>query len=132
MKITYRALKRAGACSEQLEEFKQRFGSSVDVTEEACVAVSSAFDWDWAAGNLLKSSARKVFEDAREIAAVAYEDARAIARTVAVTWKEYEDARAIAEKVYDDTMALAFARAYNSQNLLNDLGARSIKFLRIR
>ncbi len=109
MKITYRALKLAGACSKQLNEFKQRFGESVDVTEEACVAVSQEFNWDWAARNLLSQPAWKVYDDAKAYARKAYNDATAPAR------KAYNAATATAQKAYNDATSHAWKEYYGGR-----------------
>ena len=56
--ITLAQLKSKQACADQQVLFKELFGTSVMVTEEACVAVADKFDWGWAAQNLLSNSAR--------------------------------------------------------------------------
>lgn len=100
--ITYRALKRAGACSTQLEEFRKRFGTSVDVTEEACVAVADVFAWDWAAHNLFLASAREAYYKATASALKNFDEATAPA------WKTYNEATASALKTYNEATALAW------------------------
>ena len=55
MKITLAQLKAKNACSDQVTEFERRFGESVEISEAACLAVADAFDWDWAARNLLSA-----------------------------------------------------------------------------
>ena len=128
MKITYRELKNAGACADQLAEFKRRYGKSIEVTEEACAEVAQVFDWDWAAYHLLTEPARKAYRDAIAPARKAYDDAIAPARkayddaiapaqkayndAIAPAQKAYNDAIAPARKAYDDAIARAFARAY--------------------
>jgi len=52
-RITVRQLNRRGACLAQVTEFRMRFGSEVEVTLEACVAVAHDFDFEWAADELL-------------------------------------------------------------------------------
>ena len=53
MKLTYRKLRLAGACSVQAEYFRELFPKGVVVTAAVCASVACEFDWDWAAGNLL-------------------------------------------------------------------------------
>lgn len=52
-KITVRLLKSRGACKEQIEKFKELFGSSVEPTEILCVKYRGVLDLVWAASNLL-------------------------------------------------------------------------------
>lgn len=42
--LTYEALEKAGACSEWLEKFQERFGESVELTEQLAVALAKE-DW---------------------------------------------------------------------------------------
>ena len=120
MKITLSMLQSAGACREQVDAFNERFGSKVDVTEELCLSVFNAFDWDWAAANLLPAAARAEYERAvipawaeyeRAVIPVwaEYERARALARALA--WAEYERTRALAWAEYERAQTRAFARA---------------------
>lgn len=51
--ITYRELKKAGACVEQLALFKCYFNSKVVVTKDRCLAVKDVFDFTWAARRFL-------------------------------------------------------------------------------
>ena len=46
--LTLQTLIDKGACSEQVELFRAKFGESVRVTQRLCVSVADAFDWDWA------------------------------------------------------------------------------------
>ena len=55
--LTLAQLERAGACSEMVEDFRRRFGTSVAVTEAAAEAVAGVYDWDWAASKLLTAPA---------------------------------------------------------------------------
>src|SRR5208282_4564102 len=61
MHLTYRKLKLAGACSQQLERFRELFPDGVDVTAAVCASVAKEFDWDWAK-NLLPSRLRDDYE----------------------------------------------------------------------
>ena len=57
MILTLKTLKDKKACVDQYNMFKHKFGQSVDITPELCVANAFVFDWDWAANNLLSASA---------------------------------------------------------------------------
>ena len=65
MKITLAQLKAKNACSDQVTEFERRFGESVEISEAACLAVADAFDWDWAARNLLSAPLDAEYERQR-------------------------------------------------------------------
>lgn len=51
--ITYRELKKAGACADQLDLFKRYFNNKVVVTKDRCLAVKDGFDFTWAARRFL-------------------------------------------------------------------------------
>jgi hypothetical protein len=51
--ISYRELKKAGACAEQLALFKCYFNTKVVVTKDRCLAVKDVFDFTWAARRFL-------------------------------------------------------------------------------
>ena len=108
MKITIRLLKSKGACSEQLEKFKELFPKGVVLTEALCIKHANEFDWDWSAENLLTPTARKLYNETCAPARKLYDETCATAR------KLYVETRATARKLYDETRAPAFARAYLS------------------
>ena len=95
--MTLATLERLGACSDQREEFKRRFGSSIEVTEELCLSVSDVFAWDWIAQRVLSAPAL-----------AEYRRVRAPARA------EYERVRAPARAEYERVRAATFARLYVS------------------
>ena len=64
MELTAKLLESKGACPNQVALFRERFGESVQVTEELCVAVDTEFNWDWAATNLLSARAQKAYSEA--------------------------------------------------------------------
>ena len=94
--LTLRTLIDKGACSEQVELFRVRFGKSVHVTQRLCVSVADAFDWNWAALHLLSKPAWAEFE---RVTAPALADYR---RVWAAAWAEYER-----------VTARTFAKLYN-------------------
>lgn len=56
-KITLNQLEAAGACEKELTRIRKRFGLSVEITEEWCLANAMRFDWRWAT-RLLSRPAR--------------------------------------------------------------------------
>src|SRR3990167_7626535 len=96
-------LERAGACSEMVEDFRRRFGTSVAVTEAAAEAVAGVYDWDWAASKLLPASARAEYKRVMASALAEYE------RVEASAWAEYKRAEAPALAEYKRVMAPAWA-----------------------
>lgn len=64
--LTLRALIDAGACEEQVDLFRAKFGDSVVVTEDLCRSVAGEFDWDWFARNLLSQPMRDQYAAARK------------------------------------------------------------------
>ena len=116
-KITLQQLKDVGACASQVCEFKKRFGDSVEVTEDLCLAVFDVFDFDFAARSLLSAPAlaeyEKVcapawaeYEKVCDAALAEYEKVRAPALA------EYEKVRAPAWAEYEKVRAITFARLY--------------------
>ncbi len=91
------------------------------MTLDAAVSVSSVFDFDWAAQNLLSAEGLKAYEDAKAPLSKAYEDAKAplwkaYEDAKAPLWKAYEDAVAPLWKAYEDAVARVFAQIYLSEN----------------
>lgn len=64
VKITTTQLEEAGACEEEVNEFRDRFGEEVDVTEELCIQNANAFSWSWAGTYLLTEDAYRVYSTA--------------------------------------------------------------------
>ena len=65
MKLTYRKLKLAGACTEQAELFRELFPKGVTVTAAVCRSVADKFDWnswDWAAANFLPAQLQAEYD----------------------------------------------------------------------
>ena len=138
--LTLQTLIDKGACSEQVELFRVRFGKSVRVTQRLCVSVAYAFDWNWAAQHLLSRPARAEYqraaaaawaEYARVLAPARAEYQRATApaaaeyervtapawaeyaRVVAAAWAEYARVEAAAWAEYEVAAARTFAKLYN-------------------
>src|SRR5208282_5495044 len=84
MHLTYRKLKLAGACSQQLERFRELFPDGVDVTAAVCASVAKEFDWDWAAMNLLPLRLRADYEAKLAPLRADYEAKRVL------LWDDYE------------------------------------------
>src|SRR5208282_250876 len=98
MHLTYRKLKLAGACSQQLERFRELFPNGVDVTAAVCASVAKEFDWDWAARNLLTSQLWDDYEAKRAPLRDDYEAKRAplwddYRAKLAPLWGDYEAKR---------------------------------------
>lgn len=120
MRLSLETLRAKGACRGQVDRFEALFGAEVDVTEALCLSVAVKFDWDWAAGHLLRAPARAEYERVRAAALAEYrrttaraqaEHQRALVLDAAV-WAEYDRARGSASAEYERTMAAAFARAW--------------------
>lgn len=121
--ITTQLLHAAGACSNQIAEFELRFGTSAEVTEDACESVSHVFDYDWAASNLLslrawreflpiKIKARQEYERITDIAFQRIQRAKPNTSEYETLWKEYG---IISNKAWDNYQRIkvrAFARCY--------------------
>jgi hypothetical protein len=105
MKVTTALLRRKGACATQVDKFAALFPAGVEVTEALCIAHAPMFNWNWAARNLLRATARKAYEEACATARKAYEEACATA------WKAYAEACAPARKAYAEAYAEACAPA---------------------
>jgi hypothetical protein len=79
MIITVKMLKSKDACFSQVKLFQDLFGDAVEVTRELCLKHASDFDFNWAAMNLLNTSARRAYEEAVASAWRAYDEAVALA-----------------------------------------------------
>lgn len=129
--ITYAQLKKLGACQDQLEIFKSKFGDSVKLTLKLVKANSSTFDFEWAAKSLLTSSAYAEYErtiapayaEYGRIRVSAYaEYGRTIApalaeygRTITPAYTEYERTRELAYAEYGRISAIAFFNLYTGK-----------------
>ena len=60
--LTLATLKKKGACSDQRALFRKMFGKSVEITEALCVERAAAFNWVWAAENLLTAPAEAEYK----------------------------------------------------------------------
>ena len=94
--LTLQTLIDKGACSEQVELFRTRFGTSVRVTQRLCVSVADAFAWGWAAQHLLSAPAWAEYVRVNAAAQAEHE------RVWAAAWAEY-----------DRVTARTFAKLYN-------------------
>jgi hypothetical protein len=98
MKITAKQLESLGASREQLDMLRALFGESIEVTEEACVAVADKFDWYCVVESLLSKEGQRVFHEMVTPARLACDEA------IVAAWRAYREA-----------MARAFARAANER-----------------
>lgn len=82
MKISAKLLIDAGACTKQVDKFRQIFGNrSVTVTKRRCAQYSHVFDFRWAAVYLLDVRGLKAYRDSMSM-------------TWDLTWAAYKDAMA--------------------------------------
>jgi hypothetical protein len=92
--LTLKQLVKAKACKEQCDEFKRRFGASVEITPELCESVASVFSFYWATEHLLTAPARAKYERIRAHAEGTSASRRTYERIVAHARTEYERIRA--------------------------------------
>ena len=100
--ITLMHLKKAGACANQVAQFKELFGAGVVVTRDLCLQHADVFDWGWGARELLPAPASAEYDRAVASACAEYDRAVASARA------EYQRAKASACAEYDRAVASAF------------------------
>ena len=129
--ITLEQLLANEACNEQVELFREHFPSGkARVILKRARALSSVFDWRWAARNLLSKDAQEAYKAVQRPAWEAYEAVQrpaleayeaaerpAWGAYLAVerpAWEAYEAVRRPALEAYDAQRAEAFARAYLS------------------
>jgi hypothetical protein len=74
MKITLRQLKLLGACTSQINLFKEIFGTEIEITEDIVNKHGAKFDTDWLAKNVLPS---EKYADYRAKRAPLYADYKA-------------------------------------------------------
>ena len=118
--ITLEQLLAKKACKEQVELFKQHFPSgNALVTIKRARALSSVFDFQWAADNLLTPAAQEAYEAVRRSALEAYEAVRrsaleAYEAVERLAWEDYMAVKRPAREAYNAARAAAFALAYLS------------------
>ena len=115
--LTIQTLIGKGACPEQVELFRAKFGESVRVTQRLCVSVADAFAWNWAAQHLLSTLAWAEYVRVKAPAQAKYERVEAAAwaeygRVTAPAWPEYERVRAAAWAEYERVTAAAGAECW--------------------
>lgn len=106
-----------GACTQQVNLFRELFGESVTVTERRAVSVAGNFHWTWAAMKLLSQTALDEYLRTKQTALVEYEKVRLTAldkytRTRQPAWDEYEKIRQTAWDEYKKTQAKTFVNLY--------------------
>lgn len=131
--ITYRQLKRLGACQEELETFRRHFGySKVLVTEDKAEEVAESFSWGWAGYNFLSRKGYEVYSKGNAIArqellydlVVANDKKNKAAVKVALKNEAY--------KKWYITRARAFASAYINDPDPHDSIIAAVESLRSR
>ena len=98
--LTLDQLIQAKACQEQVNLFKELFGSEVKVTVRKAQSVASKFDWNFAAAHLLSSSGYTEYDKVRAPALSEYK------KVCAPAWAEY-----------DKVCATTFAALYISEGV---------------
>ena len=94
--ITLEQLLAEKACKEQVDIFKQQFPSGKAlVTVKRARALSSVFDWNWAALNLLTPAAREAY---MAVERPAWKDYKAVKRQA---WEAYEAVERPAWEAYE-------------------------------
>ena len=118
--ITLEQLLAKEACGGQVELFREHFPSGKAlVTVKRARALSSVFDWNWAALNLLTPAAQEAYEAVRRSAWEAYKAVRrpaweAFEAVERPAWEAYEAVQRPALEAYKAQRAEAFARSYLS------------------
>lgn len=116
-KIGIADLIEAGACSSQVETFRELFPAGVVPTLELCLRHAGTFDWDWAE-KLLPSRGWAAYKAARDPAwsqtLAAYEAARAQA------WVACEEARDQAWVAYKAAAARAWFEQWSYEEAGHD------------
>ena len=122
MKLTYRKLKLAGACTEQAELFRELFPKGVTVTAAVCRSVADKFDWnswDWAAANFLPAQLQAEYDHRAALLRAEYARLRdpllaeynlQAAPLSAPLWAEYDRRVAPLRAEYDGQRAQLFGR----------------------
>src|SRR3990167_3989263 len=101
--LTLQQLQDHRACRDQIQLFRELFGESAIVTVKACVAVADKFNWEWAAGHLLKASAYAEYD---RVANPAYAEYNQV---VALAQAEYKPVITLAQAEYKQVTRLALA-----------------------
>jgi hypothetical protein len=106
-----------GACTQQVNLFRELFGESVTVTERRAVSVAGRFDLPWAASRLLSQTAWGEYQKTNTTAW--YDCQRAIQtawdrsyKTRQTSLNEYYKARQTALDEYCKILARIFANLY--------------------
>ena len=86
MIITLKQLEciRPRACKKGIDRFRELFGESVEITEDACAEYAADFDWTWAATHLLTGTQMAEYLRLHDLAFAEYLrlQARAFARAI--------------------------------------------------
>jgi hypothetical protein len=82
--ITILQLKRRSACFQQVQAFKQLFGTHVNVTIKRAEEVATVFDWRWAAYAFLKRNTERKFTE-----------------SVLPAWEKYQAKKTAMEEDYE-------------------------------
>ncbi|OGT59968.1 MAG: hypothetical protein A3E01_07765 [Gammaproteobacteria bacterium RIFCSPHIGHO2_12_FULL_63_22] len=103
-RITARFLISAGACASQVQRFHDLWPRGIVPTAALALEYAGAFDWRWAAANLLSDSALVEYERMCAPTGAEYDRARAAA------WAEYERVCTAARAEYDRARGAEYER----------------------
>ena len=94
-------LKKHDACQPQIELFTKHFADGAPLTVEAALSVSTVFDWNWAAKNLLTALNRDAYDAATKPALEAYN------ASIKAALEAYIDSIKAADDAYEAAMKSA-------------------------
>ena len=114
MKITLKELRLIGACEQQVELFKETFGTEVELTVENALRYGALFDIDWIASKVLqggkladyRAKCAPLDADYWAKCAPLWDDYRA---KCAPLWADYEAKRATLDAGYEAKRATLWA-----------------------
>ena len=108
-------LKKHDACQPQIELFTKHFADGAPLTVEAALSVSTVFDWNWAAKNLLTALNRDAYRAATKPALEAYDASlKAALEAYNASLKADDDAHEAAMKPARDAYEAARDTAFDA------------------
>ena len=121
MKLTSRLLKSKGACTEQVDLFRELGGDKVPITLALVEEHASKFDWNWAARHLLSEAYWAEYEHVQRSAWAEYERVKGLAwaeyeRVTGPALAEYEHVRRLAWAEYERACAKTFWQLWEKEN----------------
>ncbi len=79
MFVTYKMLRQAGACAEELNRFQALFPHGTEITLELCLEHGREFDLAWFANNVFSPEQRRAYDRAFDDAEHVFNEAIAMA-----------------------------------------------------